>query len=67
MELPELTKAEVLSIKPDDVLVFSAEARINEASKAVIREHLAKLFPANTVLILDAGCTLSIARNEEAV
>lgn len=66
-ELPELSKVEVLSLEPHDVLLISSPQRITQDTADAIKDKVvtATGVEREKVLILSSGMSLHVLRREE--
>lgn len=66
MDLPEITEAARLALKPGDILALRYEQALNMAEADDIEKHLRAVLPHARVLIFDACAGVSVIAPEAA-
>ena len=57
-----MRRAEVVEIKPDDVLVFTCSTNISQEVAEHIKQIAEERFPDNTAIVLAGGVTVEVLR-----
>lgn len=52
----------VLSLQPDDILVLSVQARLNDRQREALRAAVGQAVPGHRVLVLEDGMELEVLR-----
>jgi len=62
--LPELTRVEVIELRPNDALVLRCPGPITADQAEQLRQELQHKFPDRRCLVLGDGLTLDVLREE---
>lgn len=64
-EMPEITRAEVLTIQPGDRLVLTYPHRVTPEMMGTLREFMERAFPGVPCVVLEEGATLQVVRDAQ--
>lgn len=62
LALPAVRSIEVTRLRPDDIIVITAERRLSQAEVVAVEGATEVAFPGRRVLVLHGGLKLSVAR-----
>lgn len=66
-KMPEITKAEILEVKPGDIIALSFDQILSDEQLSQIRHQLKVVLPDTRMLILEKGMKIQIVREEDYV